>query len=132
MTLHSQIRATSSATGQILTTSEKHESHNDVESETYASCWTWPTGSCETAAEIQLKKMDWPTQQPFLRQDDLGLRLIGVSVLLYTVSQFVAAANHLSVRRITGRKISMVLLLAYVPLLQVTASLALAPIALWF
>ena len=93
MTLHSQIRATSSATGQILNTSEKHENHNNEESETYASCWTWPTGSCETAAELKPKKMGWPTQRPFLQQDNLGLLSIRVSVLFYTVSQFVGRSE---------------------------------------
>jgi hypothetical protein len=57
-------------------------------------------------------KMNWPTQRPFLQQDNLGLSSIRVSVLLCTVSQLLVAANHLSARRINWERISMVLLLA--------------------
>jgi hypothetical protein len=64
--------------------------------------------------------MGWPTHQPSLRQDNLGLRQYACLFSCIQFRNLLAAANGPSARADYWGEIPMVLLLAYVPHVQVT------------
>jgi hypothetical protein len=48
----------------------------------------------ETTADLKAQKMDWPTQQPFLQQDNLGLRQHACLFVCVQCHNLLAEAIH--------------------------------------
>ena len=119
MTLQSQIRATSIATGansKYVREARELQRRGELD---LSLLLDTATCGCETTAELKPNKMDWPTQQPFLQQDNLGLRHYACLFFCVQFPNVLAAADRPpQPGRIARGKSRLVSLLAHVPHVQ--------------